>query len=229
VTAQLRVPAIQPPASAVGRSGEVAGVLLAAGAGRRLGMTKALASFAGKPLAERGLATLRAGGCRPVVIVLGAAARQVRRACSLGDAVIVVNRAWASGIGGSVRAGLAEARRRSAPAVLVLPVDQPLVSPALVARLIRSWCEGAAAAVATYRGEMGTPVLLDSSLWPQVNRHAIGDIGARGYLRANPGVVTLVACDDVGDPTDIDTSDDLRRLERVAAGAGNKVASGMLK
>ena len=195
------------------RAGDVAGLLLAAGAGRRLGCPKALVKLGGAPLTERGLGTLRTGGCRPVMVVLGAAAEEVRQARSLGDAVVVVNDAWSDGMGGSVRAGLAEARRSGAAAVLVLPVDQPLITPALVARLIQSWREGAVAAVATYGGEMSTPVLLDRSLWPQVEVHAVGDVGARAFLRSNPGVVTAVACGDVGDPSDVDTQDDLRRIE----------------
>jgi nicotine blue oxidoreductase len=209
----------------VDRAGDVAGVLLAAGAGQRLGRPKALVEFGGVPLTERGLGTLRAGGCRPVIVVLGAAADDVRRACGLGDAVVVVNAAWSDGMGGSVRAGLAEARRCGASAVLVLAVDQPLITPALVARLIGSWREGAQAAVATYGGEMSTPVLLDRSLWPQVELHAVGDVGARAFLRRDPGVVTPVACDDVGDPSDVDTEDDLRRLEGQLATRRNIIAT----
>ena len=101
------------------RAGDVAGLLLAAGAGRRLGCPKALVKLGGAPLTERGLGTLRTGGCRPVMVVLGAAAEEVRQACSLGDAVVVVNDAWSDGMGGSVRAGRgwprpgAPGRRRS--------------------------------------------------------------------------------------------------------------------
>ncbi len=197
-----------------GRSGDVAGILLAAGGGRRFGVAKALVEFRGQPLTERGLGTLRDGGCRPVVVVLGASAPEVRRACSLGDAIVVVNDAWSQGMGGSVRAGLAEARRLGAPAVLVLPVDQPLVSAALVARLVQGWRDGAAAAVATFGGQAGTPVVLDRRLWPGVEQGALGDVGARAFLRSHPEVVTPVACDDVGDPTDVDTEDDLCRLEQ---------------
>lgn len=201
-----------------GRPTDVAGLLLAAGAGRRLGRPKALVRLGGVPLIERGLGTLKAGGCRPVMVVLGAAADEVRQACRLGGSVVVVNDTWSEGMGGSVRAGLAEARRSEAAAVVVLPVDQPLITPALVARLVQSWREGAVAAVATYGGEMGTPVLLDRSLWPQVELHAVGDVGARAFLRSHPGVVTAVACDDLGDPSDVDTEDDLRWVEgRLAA------------
>jgi nicotine blue oxidoreductase len=94
-----------------------------------------------------------------------------------------------------------------------MPVDQPLVTPALVSRLIGAWREGADAVVATYGGEMSTPVVLDRSLWPDVESRAVGDVGARAFLRSNLDLVTPLACDDVGDPSDIDTEDDLRRLE----------------
>ncbi|MYS19246.1 MULTISPECIES: NTP transferase domain-containing protein, partial [unclassified Streptomyces] len=59
--------------------GEVAGLLLAAGGGRRLGgRPKALLPFGGRPLVEHAVRVLRAGGCAPVHVVLGAAAAEVR-------------------------------------------------------------------------------------------------------------------------------------------------------
>jgi len=38
---------------------------------------------------------------------------------------------------------------------------------------------------------------------------AVGDRGARTFLRARPALVTAVACDDVASPADIDTPADL--------------------
>lgn len=186
---------------------------MAAGAGRRLGAAKALVSFGGTTLVERGARTLAEGGCDPVVVVLGAVAEEVRAVCELGDAHVVVNEGWQEGMGASVRAGLEEVERSGVPAVLVMPVDQPLVTSRLVERLITTWRDGAVAAVAAYGGEMSTPVVIDASLWPEVKSHAVGDVGARAFLRSNPDLVTVVACDDVGDQSDIDTQEDLRRLE----------------
>ncbi len=149
-----------------------------------------------------------------MVVVIGAAAPEVRLACT-PNAILVVNEAWSEGMGGSLGAGLIEARRRESAAAVVLPVDQPVVTAALITRLIEAWRKGARAAVAAYRGLGRTPVVLDQSLWRPVEAAAVGDVGARGYLRSHPELVTLVDCDDVGDGSDIDTPEDLPRLEDV--------------
>ncbi len=84
----------------------VAGLVLAAGAGRRYGMPKALVSYDGSLLVERAC-RLVADVCDPVVVVLGAAADEVRERASLGAATVVVNPDWDTGMGSSLRAGLA--------------------------------------------------------------------------------------------------------------------------
>ncbi len=192
----------------------VAGIVLAAGEGRGFGGPKALVRFGGQTLVERAVQTLLAGGCRPVCVVLGAAADEVRHTCVLDNAVVVENKQWTDGMGGSLRVGLDAARRERAGAALVLLADQPLVTPALVERLIGAWRAGARAAVAAFGGEGLTPVVLDRTLWRRVSRTAVGDVGARALLRAQPELVTLVDCDDIGSPDDIDTPEDLDRLER---------------
>lgn len=83
-----------------------AGLILAAGAGRRYGMPKALVPYEGRLLVE-GAYRLVASVCDPVVVVLGAAADEVRSRAELGDAVVVLNPDWDSGMGSSLRTGLA--------------------------------------------------------------------------------------------------------------------------
>lgn len=187
-------------------------MLLAAGAGSRLGRPKALISAGGRLLVERGVALLRAAGCDPVVVVLGAAAEEVRTTADLASATVVVNDEWPTGMGSSLRVGLA-AVPPDAGAVVVALVDQPLVRPAAVERLIAAWQGGAVAAVATYAGAPRNPVLLDRSLWSDVAAAAIGDAGARPWLGAHPDLVTAVPCDGAGTPYDIDTAADLTALE----------------
>ncbi len=185
----------------------VAGLVLAAGSGSRLGTPKALLEIGGERLVDRAVRTLRDGGCRPVTVVLGAAADVVVDGASTAH-----NPDWATGMGSSLRVGLAALAGGTASAVVVSLVDQPLLGPDVVARLLAAHAAGATVAVATYGGKRRNPVLLARTTWAEVSRLAEGDAGARPYLAAHPEEITGVPCDDIGAPDDIDTPEDLARL-----------------
>lgn len=195
-----------------GVEGEVGGVLLAAGGGQRFGLPKALIPFEGQLLVERGAGLLRAGGCAPVVVVLGARAGEVRRSARLPAVESVVNHEWRTGMASSLRVGLAALEGRCRAAVVAL-ADQPLIGPEAVRRLVAAYRSGAPAAVATYGGQPRNPVLLDASLWQVAMTAATGDVGARTLFRGRPDLARLVPCDDTGLPVDIDTREDLAALE----------------
>jgi CTP:molybdopterin cytidylyltransferase MocA len=191
----------------------VAGVLLAAGSGSRLGHPKALVVVGGQSLAVRGVALLRAGGADPVIVVTGAA--------DLADppepgVILAHNPNWAAGMGSSLAVGLAAVPSGRAAAVVAL-ADQPLVGPESVRRLIAAYAGGARVAVACYEGRPRNPVLLGREHWPAVLALATGDVGARPFLRAHPELVTDVECGDVGSPDDIDSPEDLARAEQLFA------------
>ncbi|WP_431041576.1 nucleotidyltransferase family protein [Streptomyces sp. P1-3] len=195
-------------------AGAVAGLLLAAGGGRRLGgRPKALLPYRGRPLVERAVAALRAGGCGPVQVVLGAAADEVRQRAELSGCLLAENPDWASGMGSSLRTGLAALAGTGAPAALVMLVDQPRIGPEVVARLVAAHRAGAALVAATYGGERGHPVLFAREHWAGVAAAATGDRGARDFLRAHGAELTLVECADIAAPDDIDTPGDLALLE----------------
>ncbi|QNP69379.1 nucleotidyltransferase family protein [Streptomyces roseirectus] len=192
--------------------GQVVGVVLAAGGGRRLGgRPKALLVHRGRPLVEHAVAVLRAAGVARVHVVLGAAAGDVREAARLEDCVVVENAAWAEGMGGSLRAGIESAGAMGAGAVLVALVDQPGVGTEAVRRVLEAY-EGEESLVsAAYDGVRGHPVLFGAAHWAGVTASATGDRGARAYLKAH--TVRLVECGDVAEAYDIDVEADLGRLE----------------
>ncbi|MCQ8774212.1 nucleotidyltransferase family protein [Streptomyces telluris] len=192
----------------------VAGLLLAAGGGRRLGgRPKALLGLHGRPLVEHAARALHEGGCAPVYVVLGAAAADVRVHAGLTHCTLVDNPDWPDGMGSSLRAGLAAAAASDAGAVLVTLVDQPRVGAEAVSRVLAAHRAGAQLAAASYGGERGHPVLFARPHWQGVARAATGDRGARAYLREHAAAVTLVECGDVAGPEDVDTPEDLRLLD----------------
>jgi nicotine blue oxidoreductase len=194
---------------------DVAGVLLAAGNGSRLGRPKALVEIGGEPLAQRGAAMLRGGGAAPVVVVTGAVA------VDLPGVLAVHNPHWPSGMGSSLAAGLATVPDSCGAAVIAL-VDQPLVGAAAVERLISAYRAGASVAVAAYQGVARNPVLLAREHWPDVLALAVGDVGARPFLLAHPHLVTQVECGDTGRPDDVDTAADLDRIAAQARRAAGQ-------
>lgn len=189
-----------------------AGVLLAAGAGTRIGMPKALLRVRGRLLVEDRFDLLRAAGCSPQVVVLGAAAGQIRAAADLSGADAIDVPDWSRGQGSSLRAGLAHLMGTPVPAAVITLVDQPLVTVAAIQRLVDAWRAGAAVAAATYRGQRRPPVLFRADVWPSVLDSLHGDEGAGPWLRSRPDLVTDVEVGDVADGRDVDTPADLDAL-----------------
>jgi len=194
-------------------SNRVAGVLLAAGEGKRLGTPKALVELGGRRLVDRGADLLRDGGTAPVLVVTGAAP------VTVPGAILVPNPDWRTGMGSSLTAGLRALPGECTAAVIAL-VDQPLIGADAVRRLISAYQAGAELVVAAYHGRARNPVLLARGHWAGVIAAADGDTGARPYLRAHPGLVTLVECGDVGAPDDVDTPEDLARVGALLSGPG---------
>ncbi|MFH5878691.1 nicotine blue oxidoreductase [Arthrobacter sp. NA-172] len=202
------------------------GVLLAGGAGTRLGLgPKALLPFRGRTLVEVLAKTLLDGGCREVVVVLGAGAGDVRGATDLDDYLVVDNPEWASGMASSFRTGVAAA----APGhnVLMALVDQPGLTPGVVARLLAAHQAGRVTAAGypeaglleavvegghTTKRRRGHPLIIDATLRADVAESAAGDAGARRFLKAHPGLVDVIDCSDLAAGSDLDTKEQLHLL-----------------
>ncbi|WP_435271809.1 nucleotidyltransferase family protein [Streptomyces parvulus] len=193
---------------------QVAGLLLAAGGGRRLGgRPKALLEHRGHPLVEHAVAVLRAAGCARVHVVLGARAADVRARAALDGCVLVDNPGWEEGMGSSLRTGLGSLAGTGARAALVSLVDQPGIGAEAMARVHAGYRDETSLVSAAYAGVRGHPVLLGAAHWPGIAATATGDRGARAYLREHADRIMLVECADVAQPYDIDTEADLVHLE----------------
>ncbi|MCY1139828.1 nucleotidyltransferase family protein [Actinoplanes sp. Pm04-4] len=181
-------------------AGDTAGLVLAAGAGSRYGMPKALIPYPSKLLVERAVDTLREADLDPIVVVLGAAAEQVLAAAPALPTP-VINPDWRSGLGSSLRAGLRSLESSPAAAAVVLLVDMPGVTSESVRR-VAAHADAGALAMGGYGDRRGHPVLLGRDHWPGVIASATGDSGARNYLKAHS--VRVIPVGDVADDLDLD-------------------------
>jgi CTP:molybdopterin cytidylyltransferase MocA len=204
----------------------IAGLLLAAGAGERYGQPKALVDIGSGPWVQRGITALE--GCDPILVVLGASSDQVAAVLPTG-VHSVINPDFSDGMGSSLRVGLATlgtdlspirtekvlaaedaatrvAFERPIDAALVMLVDLPGVGPAVIQRVLAAAGSATDArsclARAAFDGVPGHPVLLGFDHWPGVIDAAVGDRGARDYLRNRQ--IRLVECGDIGSGEDVD-------------------------
>ncbi len=201
-----------------------AGVVLAAGLGRRMGgPEKLLLPVGGVPLVRRSAGTLLAAGLSPVVVVVGAdaGAEAVGRALSGLPVRLAVNPRASEGMGTSLALGVS-VLPPGARAVAIALGDMPQVEPDTLRRLLEGQREtGAGIVVPTWRGRRGHPVVFDLCRYREELRGLGGDVGAREVLAAHPADVLEVEAGDPGVVADVDTPEDYRALAQ-----GREVPSG---
>lgn len=203
--------------------GAVAGLVLAAGAGRRMGGPKALLhDHQGVPWVRTRAQTLLDAGCTPVHVAVGAEAVMVRDTLPPRVGAVVVSD-WHEGVGASLGAGLRSFASigPELQAVMVVVVDTPGLSVVAIRAVLDAVVEAAggqplhdALAQATYDGVPGHPVLIGRNHWIGVIDSAVGDQGARLYLSSRR--VRRIEIGDIADGTDVDTMEDFTQHQRQA-------------
>lgn len=181
----------------------VAGLVLAAGRGRRAGGPKALRVNAlGETWVAHAVRVLRGGGCDDVLVVIGAAADQVRAVLADQDVRVLEAADWDQGMGASLRTGLLALRDTEAEVACVHLVDLPDVGSDVVARVLQAATGPDTLARAAYLGVPGHPVLLGRAHWPAVSAAPVADRGARDLLAQR--ATRFVECADLATGADVD-------------------------
>jgi CTP:molybdopterin cytidylyltransferase MocA len=167
----------------------ITAVVLAAGAATRFGAPKQ------ELLLPHVLERLSESPVDDVVVVAGA------YPLDTGSVPVIECPDWERGPGASLRCGLA-ALGPGVEAAVVCLADGPNLSPHAVRRVLTAWRAGAGGIVAaSYAGERGHPVLIARASWEGIPDEGMKELPA-----------TLIPCDDLGTPGDVDTADDIGRL-----------------
>jgi molybdenum cofactor cytidylyltransferase len=175
-----------------------------------MGRPKQLLDWHGQPLVRHVAKQALASSLLGLVVVVGASADPARAALAGldGPVLIVENPAYAAGQAGSLRTGLG-ALPATARAALVLLVDQPLMTSALINHILAAFeSDPAAQAIVPYfRGKRGNPVLLARGLFGEL-KSLEGDVGARDVLARHTDAVHKIELDDPAVVADMDTPED---------------------
>ena len=151
-----------------GRTGPVAGVVLAAGTSTRMGENKLLFELDGESVVRRAVSRASAAGLDPVIVVLGHEADRVRRELSGLPCRCVVNPDYAGGINGSLKTGIAAIPADTA-ATVVLLADMPFVTAGMLTTLVERYRAGRAPLVISdYEGVNAPPMLYDRTLFAEL-------------------------------------------------------------
>jgi molybdenum cofactor cytidylyltransferase len=196
-----------------------AAIILAAGSSSRMkdGQHKLLLPLGGRPVLIHVIETVLSSRARPIILVLGHQADQVR--LQIGaysrhqDITLIENPDYRQGMSTSLHMGLRALtdmkNNRQNPDVptstVILLGDQPLITASIIDRLIAAReATGKAIVVPLYHGKRGNPVLLAANLFPEL-MEVTGDEGGRSVIMRHPQAVATVEMSEATASYDIDT------------------------
>ena len=189
----------------------LAAVILAAGESRRMGQPKALLPYRGRAFLDHLIGVTRHPRIGLTRVVLGAGAEEIREKLKLDPAGVVVNPHWEKGQLSSIKAALRSLPPGTTEGILLCLVDQPLISTALVDRLIKQFDSSAKPIVIpTYNGKRGHPVLFRSALYDELLAAPL-DLGARAVVWTHAADVLEVPTDEEGVILNLNDPETLKR------------------
>jgi nicotine blue oxidoreductase len=192
---------------------DVFAVILAAGAGTRMGRPKAMARIGGRTFLDTTIQAIFQAGLTKLSVVLAHAANEIEAAHNLDQLIAIRNPDPSAGPISSIRAALSHPEVAGAPAILVHPVDHPLVQADTVRRLIEHFEHGESAIVVPrYGGRGGHPTVFGRTVFPELLQVPAGE-GARSVVRRDPNRVLRVDVSDPGVRLNLDSPEDLARLD----------------
>jgi molybdenum cofactor cytidylyltransferase len=189
----------------------LAAAILSAGESRRMGTPKALLPYRGSTFLEHLIEVTRHPRVGILRIVLGAGAEVIRDTLRLEEASVVINDEWEKGQLSSIQTAVRSLSAAGTEGMILCPVDHPLVSANLVARLIEEFdSSGKLVVLPTYQGRRGHPLIFRASLYDEL-LEASAEVGARQVVWAHQEEVLEVATDEEGIILNLNDPETLRK------------------
>jgi molybdenum cofactor cytidylyltransferase len=199
-------------------TGEIVGIVLAAGLSTRMGKLKQLLPIAGKPVVCKVAETMRSRFDR-VVVVLGHRAEEVATVLRASRVECVVNDGYRDGMLSSVQCALHHIGPELDFAISL--GDQPSLRVETIEAVLAAWQETDKRIVLpTYGGKRGHPVVLGRHYTPQILGLELG-FGLNEITRGFPADTLEVALNAAEILQDMDTPEEYEReVKRAQGGIG---------
>lgn len=196
----------------------ISAIVLAAGESRRMGETKLLLDWQGKPILQHVLDALRDSSVGEVILVLGHEAEHIQGKIQAPEIKVVINPDYREGMSTSLRRGIL-ATDPNTQAFLVVLADRPGINPQIIDELILNFRQafpGKNIAVPDFKGRRGHPVLFGAKYREEILRLK-GDVGGREILAGHPEDILRVEMNSDAALVDINTPEDYKRHLRSSA------------
>jgi molybdenum cofactor cytidylyltransferase len=191
----------------------IALLIPAAGASRRLGSPKQLLKWGDSTLIGCAIETAKKLGQKEIVVVLGAYYDKIKLEIDNRSIQILKNEDWEEGLGSSIAVGVEYLQNKgdTCDAVLVFLPDQPLIVPSYLKLMIEKFRPGENQIIATKYGneKYGVPALFDKNYFPKL-RALTDDRGAQKLIKQSAKFVTTVDINPL--ISDIDTEEDYVKI-----------------
>ncbi len=189
----------------------ISAIILSAGSSRRMGEPKALLQIGKKTFLQHIIDAAESSGVTDNVVVLGCEQKVIRETLSSFNGKIVINVAWEHGQLSSIITGVEALNLNDCDGALILPVDHPLISSALIRALMNEFEEsGKKIIIPVYEGRRGHPLIISSDLFPEI-KNASSAVGLREVIRTHSNDIGVVPTTEEGILLNIDTPDDYQK------------------
>jgi molybdenum cofactor cytidylyltransferase len=188
----------------------IAGIILAAGEGIRIGKPKLNLSLGSKRVIEWVLEAALSSLLDKIILVIRPDDKEVLEIGKRWKAEIVFNPDFKKGMSTTIQKGLLQldSQGKKVDGFCLILGDQPLINAKIINQLITSFTKGKKEIVVPYyQDKRGNPVLFDLD-WKEELMNITGDVGGRVLIKAHPDKVKRINISDSSILFDIDREED---------------------